>query len=72
MVTDIDPAHVPVPAVVIAGRHDRIAPPARSQSIAARLQHPLGLHELDSGHCGPLERPDEVTAVLRGLPTGSR
>ncbi|WP_231611676.1 alpha/beta fold hydrolase [Rhodococcus sp. CX] len=67
MVTDVDPAHVPVPAVVISGRHDRIAPPARSQAIAARLQHPLGLHELDSGHCGPLERPDEVTAVLRDL-----
>ncbi|MEZ5150009.1 alpha/beta fold hydrolase [Rhodococcus zopfii] len=67
MRADIDPAHVPVPAVVIAGRHDRIAPPARSQAIATRLQHPLGLHELDSGHCGPLERPDEVTAVLRNL-----
>lgn len=67
MVTDVDPSHVPVPAVVIAGRHDRIAPPARSRAITARLQHPLGLHELDSGHCGPLERPDEVTAVLRDL-----
>ncbi|MGW0043012.1 alpha/beta fold hydrolase [Rhodococcus sp. NPDC003348] len=69
LVDSLDPAAVTVPTVVIAGRHDRIAPLPRSRYIAERLPALLELHEVDSGHCAPLERPDVVTAALRDLAT---
>lgn len=67
MVTTVDPAAVTAPTLVIAGRHDRISPPARSEWIADRLPNLLGLRIFDTGHCGPLERPVEVSAALREL-----
>ncbi|WP_067858378.1 alpha/beta fold hydrolase [Nocardia shimofusensis] len=70
MVTSIDPSSLDVPALVIAGRRDKIAPPARSEIIAARLPQLIDLREYDTGHCGPLECADEVTASLRALGRG--
>ncbi|MEU5843782.1 alpha/beta hydrolase [Rhodococcus sp. NPDC047139] len=67
MVTTVDPAAITAPTLVIAGRHDRISPPARSEWIAHRLPNLLDLRTFDTGHCGPLERPDEVSAALREL-----
>ena len=67
MVTTVDPAAITAPALVIAGRHDRISPPGRSEWIADRLPNLVELRTLDSGHCGPLERPHEVSAALREL-----
>ncbi|WP_210744336.1 alpha/beta fold hydrolase [Nocardia flavorosea] len=67
LVTALDPAALTVPTVVLAGRKDKIAPLARSQLIAAALPQLIALHELDSGHCAPLECADEVTAALREL-----
>ncbi|MET7767851.1 alpha/beta fold hydrolase [Nocardia sp. NPDC005366] len=74
LVTTIDAASVNVPALVIAGRRDRIAPPARSRLIASQLPELLDLIELDCGHCAPLEFPDAVSDALRELatrPTGT-
>lgn len=70
MVTTVDPSSLDVPTLVIAGRKDRIAPPARSEFIAARLPQLIELREYDTGHCGPLECADEVTAALRALGRG--
>lgn len=67
LVTVLDPSSLTVPALVIAGSKDKIAPPARSRLIAAGLPRLIELREVDSGHCGPLERADEVTAALREL-----
>lgn len=67
MVNTVDPAKVTAPAMVIAGRHDRISPPGRSEWIAQRLPNLVDFRTLDSGHCGPLERPGEVSAALREL-----
>jgi len=70
MVTTVDPSSLDVPTLVIAGRKDKIAPPARSQLIAARLPQLIELREFDTGHCGPLECADEITASLRALGRG--
>jgi len=53
------------PALVIAARQDRLCPVAVHEEIAALL--PAGrLEVLDaSGHMSPLERPQQVSAVLR-------
>ncbi|MBF6464242.1 alpha/beta hydrolase [Nocardia beijingensis] len=48
-----------MPALVIA---DRITPVHRSRLLAEQLPR---LVELETGHCGPLEAPDEVAASLR-------
>ncbi|MGW5139456.1 alpha/beta fold hydrolase [Nocardia beijingensis] len=57
MVTSTDPCSLTVPALVI----DRIAP-AHSSRLPAEWQPRLV--ELETGHCGPLEAPDEVAALL--------
>lgn len=72
MVDTVDPAAVTAPTMVIAGRHDRISPLSRSEWIAERLPHLLELRTFDTGHCGPLERPAEVSAALRELAERSR
>lgn len=71
MADTLDPAAITVPTLVIAGRTDKIAPLARAELIAAALPQLLELRVLDSGHCGPLERADEITAALRELATRS-
>ncbi|MFD6897372.1 alpha/beta fold hydrolase [Rhodococcus sp. NPDC060086] len=72
MVTTVDPAALTAPTVVIAGRNDRIAPLPRSEWIADRLPDLIELKTLDTGHCGPLECPDEVSATLRELASDAR
>lgn len=56
---------VEVPAVVIGGEHDKPAPIEQSRLLAELLDCPL--HTFDSGHALPVERPDEVNAVLRAF-----
>lgn len=70
LVTNLDPGALTVPTLVIAGNKDKITPPERSRVIASALPQPIELRELDSGHCGPLECADEVTAGLRELIRG--
>ncbi|MEU1521933.1 alpha/beta hydrolase [Nocardia rhamnosiphila] len=67
MVTALDPGALTVPTLVIAGLRDRIAPVQRSRFIADRLPSLIDLVELETGHCGPLEAPDEVVAALRRI-----
>ena len=56
---------VKVPAVVIGGEHDKPAPIEQSRILAELLGCPL--HTFDSGHALPVERADEVNAVLRAF-----
>ena len=67
MIDTVDPSAITAPTLVIAGSHDRISPPGRSEWIAERLPNLLELRTFDSGHCGPLERPRDVSAALREL-----
>ncbi len=60
--------HLDVPTLVVAGTRDRLTPPAHSYRLAEALPQSLGVLELEgSGHMGPLERPAEINAALRGL-----
>lgn len=73
-ISEIDLYHalerLTVPTLVMAGERDRLTPPSHARRIAAELPK---LHRLiefpDTGHMGPLERGDEVSAALRALAT---
>ena len=57
-----------VPTLVMAGENDRLTPPVHAQRMAAALPALESLVVLpDTGHMGPLERPDEVSAALLAL-----
>ena len=60
-------ANLTVPTMVIGSRHDRLLPIAASRRIAADAPNLASFVELGGGHCGILERPDEVNAHLRDL-----
>jgi pimeloyl-[acyl-carrier protein] methyl ester esterase len=55
---------ITLPALVIAGKHDRLTPPEAGRELAARL--PLArFHLVDrSGHAPFLSHPDEVLAEV--------
>ena len=57
-----------VPTLVIAGADDRLTPPSHATRIAESLPN---LHRLivlpNTGHMGPLERPQEITEALTEL-----
>jgi pimeloyl-ACP methyl ester carboxylesterase len=57
-----------VPALVMCGEADKLTPPSHARRIAEMLPDTSTLVELPAtGHMGPLERPDEVNALLREL-----
>ncbi len=57
-----------VPTLVMAGENDRLTPPSHARRIASELPQLYELVELpDTGHMGPLERPDAVARALRDL-----
>ncbi|GAA3635337.1 alpha/beta fold hydrolase [Streptomyces iranensis] len=57
-----------VPTAVIVGAADRLTPPEHAHALAAALPHCTGLTELPGlGHMTPLEDPEAVTGVIRGL-----
>jgi pimeloyl-ACP methyl ester carboxylesterase len=61
-------ARLTVPTLVMAGANDRLTPPAHARRIAAELPDLAELIILvETGHMGPLERPSENAAALRGL-----
>jgi pimeloyl-ACP methyl ester carboxylesterase len=69
---DMDLYHVlprlTVPTLVMAGEADRLTPPTHARRIAEELPHLFELVVLpETGHMGPLERPDEVCDALRRL-----
>jgi pimeloyl-ACP methyl ester carboxylesterase len=57
-----------VPTLVVAGEKDRLTPPSHARRIAEMVP---SLHKLvvleATGHMGPLERPQEVSAELAEL-----
>ncbi|TXL86935.1 alpha/beta hydrolase [Streptomyces sp. IB2014 016-6] len=57
-----------IPTAVIAGTADRLTPPVLARRLAEALPDCAGLTELTGmGHMTPVEAPEAVTAVLRGL-----
>jgi pimeloyl-ACP methyl ester carboxylesterase len=69
---DMDLYHVlprlTVPTLVMAGEDDKLTPPSHARRIAEELPDLFELVVLpDTGHMGPLERPDEVCDALRRL-----
>jgi 3-oxoadipate enol-lactonase len=63
-------ASLDVPALVLCGEHDAIAPPDEMRQIAAAL--PRGQFVLipAAGHMAPLERPQAANAAIREFVTG--
>ena len=60
-----------VPTLVVAGERDRLTPPAHAQRMARELPNLQALVVLaETGHMAPLERPDELCAVLAELIAG--
>ena len=57
-----------VPTVVVAGENDRLTPPSHARRIAQELPQLERLIILpQTGHMGPLERPDEINQALLEL-----
>lgn len=60
--------HLTIPTAVLYGSHDLLTPKAHALRLAEALPDCEGAVELpESGHMGPLERPDEVTKALLQL-----
>lgn len=57
-----------VPTIVIGGEKDRLTPPSHAERIAEQLPQLVRLIILeDTGHMGPLERPEQVSQALLEL-----
>ncbi|MCQ4080566.1 alpha/beta hydrolase [Streptomyces sp. RB6PN25] len=57
-----------MPTAVIVGTADKLTPPVHAHRMAARLPNCTGLTELAGlGHMTPLEDPDALVDVIRGL-----
>ncbi|WP_275559877.1 alpha/beta hydrolase [Streptomyces sp. 5-6(2022)] len=57
-----------MPTAVIVGTADRLTPPEHAHALAAALPHCTGLTEFPGlGHMTPLEDPEAVAGVIRGL-----
>lgn len=70
--TELELSHavprIDVPTLVLAGANDRLTPPGHAERIAEALPGPKRLLILpQTGHMGPLERPDEVADALLEL-----
>jgi pimeloyl-[acyl-carrier protein] methyl ester esterase len=58
---------ITLPALVIAGEHDRLTPPSAGRELAARLPTARFLCVERSGHAPFLSHPDEVLAEVLGF-----
>ncbi len=61
-----------VPAVVIAGEHDRLTPPVHARAIAAALPDATLVELPGVGHMIPIEAHAQVTEVIRRLVAAPR
>jgi pimeloyl-[acyl-carrier protein] methyl ester esterase len=59
--------HVMLPALVIAGDHDRLTPPGAGRELAVQLPMARFRCVERSGHAPFLSHPDEVLAEVRGF-----
>jgi len=64
--TDVTPKlrGIACPTLVICGRDDKATPPAKSQSLSAKIRDARLEWILGSGHMSPIEKPEEVNRVL--------
>jgi pimeloyl-ACP methyl ester carboxylesterase len=61
-------ANISVPALVAAGEVDRLTPVSHAARMASLLPNLTELHVLpQTGHMGPVERPQEFTEMIAGL-----
>jgi pimeloyl-ACP methyl ester carboxylesterase len=72
LVDGLGPDHIglgnlSVPTLVIGSQRDRLLPIAASRAIAAAAPNLVEFVELTGGHCGILERPQQVNRALRAL-----
>ncbi len=58
---------ITVPTELIVGEHDAISPPAEMNGIAEAIPEARLIEIIGAGHMAPLEKPDEVNAVMRAL-----
>ncbi len=61
---------IAVPALVIAGHHDWICPPAAGRAMARLLPDATYVEILDAGHFPFSEEPDEFLSVVRSFLAG--
>ena len=62
-------ARIPVPALAIAGTHDKVSAPLVVRRMAERL--PAGVYrEIDAGHLAPFEEPALFAALVREFVAG--
>ena len=60
--------HLTVPALVVAGKADKLTPLAHAERVAETLPQVHALVELEGvGHMGPIEAAEEVSEAIRGL-----
>lgn len=58
---------IDVPALVLCGQHDGIAPPSEMRQIAAKLPNSRFVEIAAAGHMAPLEQPEAVNAAIRAF-----
>lgn len=58
---------VRAPALMVAGAHDRVSPPARIRALAEKLPEARFVEVADAAHLVPLEDPTAAAALLSAL-----
>jgi len=58
-----DLAEIACPALVLAGTHDRLRPPAFVRGVAERIRS-ARYDEIDSGHVMPMQAPEALAAAM--------
>src|SRR5204863_6115074 len=56
---------IDVPALVVCGQHDGIAPPSEMRQIATALPNARFVEIAAAGHMAPLEQPEAVNAAIK-------
>jgi 3-oxoadipate enol-lactonase len=59
-----DLARIAVPALVVSGEKDQVAPPATMEKMARRIPGAEYVMLPGCGHLGPMDRPDAFNAAL--------
>lgn len=65
-------AGIPVPVLVMGGRHDPVVDPESQQELAAQIPDASLVIVEDAAHLAPAERPGEVAEVLASWLAGVR
>jgi 3-oxoadipate enol-lactonase len=58
---------IKVPALLVAGSEDKIAPPSVMEKMAGKIPGAEYVLMPDCGHLGPMDRPDAFNAILLGF-----